>query len=196
MVHLIVHIVREIKYCGPVFLHNMYPFERYMGVLKHYCRNWYRPEGSIVKGYTSEEVVGFSTDYLANQLPIGVPRSCHEGRLAGVGLMGLEISSPNSDMFDVAHLKALYHTSEVYPFVQQHKKILAKNFPKVSDEVIEEKHIATFSQWLQELLADRSMNSHLTWMARGPSHIVHKWQAYNINGNTLLIHLIRITDVV
>ena len=48
MVHLIVHIVREIKYCGPMFLHNMYPFERYMGILKHYCQNRYRPEASIV----------------------------------------------------------------------------------------------------------------------------------------------------
>jgi hypothetical protein len=28
MVHLIVHIVREINYSVPVFLHNMYPFER------------------------------------------------------------------------------------------------------------------------------------------------------------------------
>jgi hypothetical protein len=37
--------------------------------------------------------------------------------------------------------------------VKQHNKILAKNFPTASDEVIEEKHIATFSQWLQEHLA-------------------------------------------
>ena len=32
MVHLIVHIVTEIKWCGPVFLRSMYPFERYMGI--------------------------------------------------------------------------------------------------------------------------------------------------------------------
>ena len=34
-VHLIVHLVDEIKCCGPVFLRNMYPFERFMGILKH-----------------------------------------------------------------------------------------------------------------------------------------------------------------
>ncbi|XP_023756321.1 uncharacterized protein LOC111904846 [Lactuca sativa] len=49
MVHLTSHIVREIKYCGPVFLRYMYPFERYMGVLKGYVRNKHRPEGSIVE---------------------------------------------------------------------------------------------------------------------------------------------------
>ena len=41
MVHLIVHIVYEIKMCGPVFLRSMYPFERFMGILKHYVQNRY-----------------------------------------------------------------------------------------------------------------------------------------------------------
>ena len=63
-VHLIVHLVDEIKYCGPVFLQNMYPLERFMGILKHYCRNRYRPEASIVEGYTAEEVVEFCTEYM------------------------------------------------------------------------------------------------------------------------------------
>ena len=30
MVHLTVHLVHKIKYCGHVFLRNMYPFERFM----------------------------------------------------------------------------------------------------------------------------------------------------------------------
>ena len=41
MVHLIVHIVCKIKMCGPVFLRSMYPFKRFMGILKHYVRNRY-----------------------------------------------------------------------------------------------------------------------------------------------------------
>ncbi|KAJ9538448.1 hypothetical protein OSB04_031181 [Centaurea solstitialis] len=64
MVHLISHIIGEIKACGPVFLRYMYLFKRYMGVLKGYVRNQYRPEGSIIKGYASEEVIDFFTDYL------------------------------------------------------------------------------------------------------------------------------------
>ena len=39
MVQLTVHLVDEIKYCGPVFLRNMYPFERFMGILKRYFWN-------------------------------------------------------------------------------------------------------------------------------------------------------------
>ena len=73
MVHFIVHIVPEINIGGPIFLHNMYPFEGYIRILKQYCRNLYQPKLSIIEGYTSEELVQFFTDYLANQRPIGVP---------------------------------------------------------------------------------------------------------------------------
>ncbi|GJW19074.1 ulp1 protease family, C-terminal catalytic domain-containing protein [Tanacetum coccineum] len=55
MVHLVSHIVGEIKALGPIHLHYMFPFERYMGVVKGYVRNRSRPEGSIVEGYASEE---------------------------------------------------------------------------------------------------------------------------------------------
>nr|GEZ02036.1 hypothetical protein [Tanacetum cinerariifolium] len=63
-VHLASHIVSEIKACGPIHLHYMFPFERYMGIVKGYVRNRSRPEGSIVKGYASEEVIDFYTNYL------------------------------------------------------------------------------------------------------------------------------------
>ncbi|KAK1613136.1 hypothetical protein QYE76_036809 [Lolium multiflorum] len=56
MTHLLVHLVEEISILGPVFLHNMFPFERFMGVLKKYVRNRARPEGSIAKGYGNEEL--------------------------------------------------------------------------------------------------------------------------------------------
>ena len=82
MFHLSVHLVDEIKLCGPVFLCNIYPFERFMGILKHLCQNRYHPEASIVQGYVSQEVVEFCMEYMKQQ-PIGVPLSRHEGRLAG-----------------------------------------------------------------------------------------------------------------
>jgi hypothetical protein len=37
--HLLVHLVEEIFILGPVFLHNMFPFERSIGVLKKYVHN-------------------------------------------------------------------------------------------------------------------------------------------------------------
>ena len=43
MVYVIVHLVREIKICGPVYLRWMYSAERYMKILKGYSKNLYCP---------------------------------------------------------------------------------------------------------------------------------------------------------
>src|SRR5665811_1967205 len=84
MTHLLVHLVDEIAILGPVFLHNMFPFERFMGVLKKYVHNRVRPEGSISKGYGTEEIIEFCVDSIPDLKPIGVSQSRHEGRLRPV----------------------------------------------------------------------------------------------------------------
>ena len=61
MLHLTVHLVREVRLCGPVYLRWMYPFERFMKVLKGYVRNRNRPEGCIVECYIAEEAIEFCT---------------------------------------------------------------------------------------------------------------------------------------
>ncbi|XP_031090937.1 uncharacterized protein LOC115995929 [Ipomoea triloba] len=109
MVHLTVHLVWEIKMCGPIFLRYMYPFERYMGILKGYVRNRYRPEGSIIEAYGAEEVIDFCTDYLSNVESISVSKSRHEGRLTGKGTNGYKAILPNAKMRNQAHHLVLQH---------------------------------------------------------------------------------------
>ena len=75
MAHLLVHLIREISILGPVFLHNMVPFERFMGVLKKYVHNRAHPEGSIAKGYETEEVIEVCIDFILDLDLIGVPKS-------------------------------------------------------------------------------------------------------------------------
>jgi len=38
MVHLVVHLVREVRLCGPVYLRYMYLVQRYMKILKEYAK--------------------------------------------------------------------------------------------------------------------------------------------------------------
>jgi hypothetical protein len=90
MTHLLVHLVEEISIFGLVFLHNMFPFERFMGVFKKYVHNRARPEGSISKGYLTEEVIEFCVDFVPDLNPIGLPQSRHEGRLGGKGTLGMK----------------------------------------------------------------------------------------------------------
>ena len=83
MTHLLVHFVKKIDIIGPVFLHNMFPFERFMWVLKQCVRNRARPEGSIASVYGTEEVIDFSVDFIDDLKLIGVSESRYEGRLNG-----------------------------------------------------------------------------------------------------------------
>nr|GFA39715.1 hypothetical protein [Tanacetum cinerariifolium] len=106
-VHLVSHIVEEIKIAGPVFLRYMYPFKRYMGFLKRYVRNRYRPEGSIIQGYDAEEVVQFYTNYMDDVTDIGFPQPRHQGRLEGVGTIRLKDVTPNTEDLEQAHFTLL-----------------------------------------------------------------------------------------
>jgi hypothetical protein len=47
-VHFTTHLIKEIKLFGLVFLHQMYAYERFNGVLKSFVRNQTYPEGSMV----------------------------------------------------------------------------------------------------------------------------------------------------
>ena len=92
-----------------------------MGVLKSYVRNRAFPEGCIVQGYTMEEALEWSVNYIDPNNPIGVPKSRHEGRLVGVGVLGKMAITPNPKAYDQAHFLVLQQMSEVFPYVDEHK---------------------------------------------------------------------------
>ena len=71
MTHLLVHLVKDIDILGPVFLHNMYHFERFMELLKKCVCNRAGPEGSIISAYGTKEVIEFCVDFMDDLKPIG-----------------------------------------------------------------------------------------------------------------------------
>ena len=181
MTHLIVHLVEEIQVLGPVFLHNMFPFERFMAVLKKYIHNRARPEGSISKGYGTEEVIEFCVDFIPDLKPIGVPQSRHEGRLRGKGTLGKKaILCKDWDSFNQAHYTVLHNSSLVAPYIEEHKNILCS---LMAEECIEKEHVKTFCGWLQtRLINDNTLEEQLYLLARTPSSTILTFQGYEING--------------
>jgi hypothetical protein len=73
MEHYMIHLVDQIFMLGPSYMHYMYPYERYMIVMKGYVHNRAHPEGSIIEGYTTEEVIECYADYIKDEKSIGVP---------------------------------------------------------------------------------------------------------------------------
>jgi hypothetical protein len=85
--HLMIHLVDQIHTLGPLYLYSMFLYERYLTVLKSYMQNRAHSKGSIIKGYTTEEVVECCVDYVKDGKRIGIPIPLHNGKLRGRGRM-------------------------------------------------------------------------------------------------------------
>ncbi|XP_074298242.1 uncharacterized protein LOC141629077 [Silene latifolia] len=188
MQHLVVHLVREIKICGPVFLRNMYPFERYMKPLAAYVRNQNRPEGCMIQGYIAEEALQFVNEYMSNVEPIGLPTSRHEGRLQEQGTLGKKVVTANSETLDQAHLYILQHMVDVHPCLEKHQTLLSAQNPSKGERWLAMEHNRLFRKWFSnevdnELVLEREkVSDEVRWLAHGPSFHVLTYQGYDVNG--------------
>ena len=116
-----------------------------MGVLKKYVHNRARPEGSISKGYGTEEVIEFCVDYIPDIKPIGLPESRHEGRMRGKGTLGRKsLICMDGHSRTEAHYTVLQNSTYVAPYFQKHMDIVrSKNLGK-SESWIKGKHMEDF----------------------------------------------------
>jgi hypothetical protein len=106
-VHFTTHLIKEIKLLSPVFLHQMYAYERFNDILKSFVRNWAYPKGSMVQGYCTEEAMKWALNYANPCNPIGVLMVRHEGRLTGKWTIGKKVITPDPHLFHCAHFHVL-----------------------------------------------------------------------------------------
>ncbi|XP_062085629.1 uncharacterized protein LOC133791727 [Humulus lupulus] len=177
MIHLTVHLVREVQFCGPVYFRWMYPFERYMKILKGYVRNRSRPEGCIIECYIVEEAIEFCSEYMS-----GV----HRIRLNEVinadiqSRRGSVVCTVTQDELNEAHRLVLQNTNEIQPYIEQHFNWMKTKFPSRSKN----------KKWLQDeryLVNDlrnpsNNVSDIIKWICRGPSLNVTKFSSYMVNG--------------
>ncbi|BBN69335.1 hypothetical protein Prudu_890S000200, partial [Prunus dulcis] len=183
-----VHLVREVRLCGPVYFRWMYPFERYMKVLKGYVQNRTRPEGCIAERYIAEEAVEFCTQHLSDVSTVGVPSSQKMG--VSKPLSGCTVSVVDQDLLNQAHLYVLENTEEVLPYIEQHMIHIKTAYPKFRKRTkwLQDKHNSTFIQWLRfkvqsELEEDNhGVSENLRWLAAGPNMAVPLYRSYLIKG--------------
>ncbi|KAK1620864.1 hypothetical protein QYE76_026381 [Lolium multiflorum] len=156
-----------------------------MGVLKKYVHNRARPEGSISKGYGTEEVIEFCVDFIPDLKPIGVPESRYEGRLRGKGTLGKKSATcMDGHSFTQAHYTVLLNSILVAPYKEEHKEILRSKYPEQREDWIDGEHMKTFGGWLQTRLMNVTDDEQLYLLAKQPSSTISTFQGYEINGNT------------
>ncbi|XP_042460326.1 uncharacterized protein LOC122043816 [Zingiber officinale] len=173
MLHLTVHLVREVRLCGPVYFRWMYPFERCMKVLKSYVGSRKHPDGCIVQRYLAEEAIEFCSEYLNDVDPIGVPQSIRDSKANGSGLQAC-----NTPII-------------VQQVDLEHKTFLKSMFPKKEKDErwIQDAHNKRFIDWFRAKVAaeidscNGGTTSSLTWLAHGSRAQIIKYNSYVINGN-------------
>jgi hypothetical protein len=114
-----IHLMNQIHTLGPLYLHNMFPYERYLTVLKSNVRNRVHPEGSIMEGYTTEELIKCCVDYVKDGKRIGLPILLHEGRLRGrIGQKSFVDRDYNS--VSEAHFNVVQQLEIAAPYIEEH----------------------------------------------------------------------------
>ncbi|VVA36605.1 PREDICTED: transposon, partial [Prunus dulcis] len=157
MVHLVVHLVREVRLCGPVYFRWMY---RYMKVLKGYFQNRTRPEGCIAERYIAEEAVEFCTQHLSDVSTVGVPSSQKMG--VSKPLSGCTATyDPHQDCLSKFRKRTKWlqdkHNSTFIQWLRF----------KVQSELEEDNH---------------GVSENLRWLAAGPNMAVPLYRNYLIKG--------------
>ncbi|KAM6570329.1 hypothetical protein CsatB_018314 [Cannabis sativa] len=192
MIHLMVHLVREARLCGPVWARWMYPFERNMKVLKSYVRNHYRPEACMVECYISEEAVEFCSEYMAGVEAIGIskPRTDPDDVDRGLRGKGTMVTVSKLEL-DQAQLVVMNNNAEVQPYITDHMELLQSMVPrnqKNKQKWVADQHRQTFIGWLRNtIIAKLNEPNHgvsdvLSRIALGPTFAVAKHETYIVRG--------------
>lgn len=71
VVHFTLHLVNKIRLYGLIYLQWMYPFARYIKILKSYVQNCNRSEGCIAECYAAEEALKFYVEYMSKCVLLG-----------------------------------------------------------------------------------------------------------------------------
>ena len=71
-----IHMVDQIRELGPLYLHEMWTYERFMSIIDRYILNRAYPEGFMIEGYSTEEVIECCLAYLNDKVSICLPVPC------------------------------------------------------------------------------------------------------------------------
>jgi hypothetical protein len=145
-----IHLVDQIFVLGLTCMHHMYPYECHMVVMKGYVRNRAHLKGSMIEGYTTEEVIECYVDYMKDGNPIGVLVSQHHGRLSRKGTKGHKsFNDVTYQRVCEAHFSIMQQLAVMRPYIEKHLQELCE---RIQDETLTMKqHKLHFTAWLKDL---------------------------------------------
>ena len=139
-----IQMVDQICALGLLYLHKMWMYERFMSILNRYVLNRAYPEGSMIEGYSTEEVIECCLGYLNNKISIDLPVPRFFWRLEWVGTVGRKIFiDKNFKGVQQAHYSILQHLAIMTPLLNEHLSIIRAESNGRSDDWIMREHKAS-----------------------------------------------------
>jgi hypothetical protein len=177
-----IHLVDQILTLGSLYLHSMFSYERYLAMLKSYVQNRAHLEGSIMEGYTTEEVVKCYADYVKDGKRIGLPIPLHEGRLRG-RMCRKSFVDRDCNSVSEAHFSVLQQLEIAATYIKEHLSELHRDNNGRTEAWIMKEHRHVFTTWLMDKdIPTEDMT--MKMLASCTSSCITTWQAYDINGYT------------
>ncbi|XP_056848905.1 uncharacterized protein LOC108829822 [Raphanus sativus] len=191
MLHLTVHLGREARLGGPVHFRWMYPFERYMKVLKDFVRNPARPEGCIAECYLAEECIRFCNEFLKKTTNVQQKVDRNMEFENNYVLEGRPISEGTSVTLSetekkIAHLAIIQNMALVEPYIDEHLQHFQDSDGRCRRDAstLWSMHTKNFASWLKEQvpLDSTAHDETLKWIAYGPRCSARSYTGFIVNG--------------
>jgi hypothetical protein len=183
MPHLMLHMVDQIQELGPVYLHQMWTYERFMSTLNRYVHNRAYPEGSMVEAYTTEESINCCIKYIRDVNAIGLPVHLHEGRTSGIGCTGRKVRTDvQEELLLEAHHNALNQLVIMDTWVEKHLEEIRRASNGRTEAWVQRQHKMNFTTWITKQGIPPYGESDESRLASGPSSQITSWEGYDING--------------
>jgi hypothetical protein len=141
----------------------------------------------MVQGYCREEAVEWALNYADPSNLIGVPKSRHEGRLTGKGIIRKKAITLYLHLFCCAHFHVLQQISVVSEYLDEHKEGLLRDNHGRNESWIANEHMRKFIGWFRDRIShssDTQTSEYLKKLACGPIFTVVTYQVYDINEYT------------
>ncbi|KAL5787346.1 hypothetical protein ACOSP7_004295 [Xanthoceras sorbifolium] len=168
----------------------MYPFERFMKVLKGH-----------VKIVQDQKVILLNvifqncSKYFKQASEVGIRYGRNQEMENDLILGGRPIFAGKSiilsdELLQIAHHYLLFNSSEVQPYVELHLQELRSSDRRLSrnHNQLQKRHIDTFIVWFSDKIIDEikcnasCVSNTLKWFAHGPRDLVMSFNGYIING--------------
>jgi hypothetical protein len=179
--HLMMHMVDQIQQLGPMYLHQMWTYERFMSTLNRYVLNRAHPKGSMIEAYTTEEAVNCCMKYIRDGRAIGLPVHPHEGQTSGMGCTGRKVCTDvENETVRQAHYNILHQLVVMETYVEKHlDDFCAAHEGQRMEAWVQKQHKSSFTAWLQEQdipHGEANEAETVKRLASGPSTQITTWQ--------------------